>query len=270
MADERFGGELRRFGREGAGEPLRVVSPFEPSGDQPQAIAKLAQGVEDGLALPDSHGRHGLGQDLYHGKDHRGLEQPDAHHGAEQDAWPRRSPPRCASSFPNNAVVYFVSLLRLLPARGLRPAAPTPTSRRTPPSTRRSRSCATRPPRACSSRRDVIVVASVSCIYGIGSPRGLRGHRAQRLARTTPLERDDLINVAHRHPVRPQRLRPARAGPSACGATRWTCSRPTPSNPLRVELLRRRGRAHRRGRRGHGRDSSASSTPFPSGRRRTT
>ena len=33
---ERVGGELVRFGREGAGEPLRVVSPYEPAGDQPQ------------------------------------------------------------------------------------------------------------------------------------------------------------------------------------------------------------------------------------------
>ena len=45
---ERVGGELRRFGA--ASEPARfeVVSPFEPSGDQPQAIASLVEGVERG------------------------------------------------------------------------------------------------------------------------------------------------------------------------------------------------------------------------------
>ena len=48
---ERVGGELRRFGA--ASEPARfeVVSPFEPSGDQPQAIASLVEGVERGTAI---------------------------------------------------------------------------------------------------------------------------------------------------------------------------------------------------------------------------
>ena len=46
---ERYGGELRRFGVEDAGQPFKVVSPYEPSGDQPQAIDKLSQGIRDGL-----------------------------------------------------------------------------------------------------------------------------------------------------------------------------------------------------------------------------
>ena len=46
---ERFGAELRRFGVEHEGERLRVVSPYEPAGDQPQAIQQLAEGVEEGL-----------------------------------------------------------------------------------------------------------------------------------------------------------------------------------------------------------------------------
>ena len=45
---ERVGGELKRFGR--AGEPARfkVVAPYEPSGDQPQAIDSLVEGVRNG------------------------------------------------------------------------------------------------------------------------------------------------------------------------------------------------------------------------------
>ncbi len=46
---------------------------------------------------------------------------------------------------------------------------PTPISRRTPPSTSRSTACATRRRGRCLERDDVIIVASVSCIYGIGS-----------------------------------------------------------------------------------------------------
>ena len=54
MGTERFGGELRRFGREDEGEPLHVTSPYEPAGDQPQAIARLAQGVRDACATRPS------------------------------------------------------------------------------------------------------------------------------------------------------------------------------------------------------------------------
>ena len=51
MADfevERVGGELRRFGVAGEAAAFEVVSPFQPSGDQPEAIASLVKGVEDG------------------------------------------------------------------------------------------------------------------------------------------------------------------------------------------------------------------------------
>ncbi len=61
-----FGGALKRFGVEGAGEPLRVVSPFEPAGDQPKAIEALADGIEQGLRYQTLLGVTGS---LYHGKD---------------------------------------------------------------------------------------------------------------------------------------------------------------------------------------------------------
>ena len=45
---ERVGGELRRFGVSGEPARFEVVSPFEPSGDQPEAIGALVKGVEEG------------------------------------------------------------------------------------------------------------------------------------------------------------------------------------------------------------------------------
>ena len=45
---ERVGGELKRFGVEGAEVPFEVVSPYEPAGSQPKAIESLVQGVRDG------------------------------------------------------------------------------------------------------------------------------------------------------------------------------------------------------------------------------
>ena len=46
---EHFGGELKRFGKTSGDVRLEVVSPYEPAGDQPQAIQKLAHGVDEGL-----------------------------------------------------------------------------------------------------------------------------------------------------------------------------------------------------------------------------
>ena len=45
---ERVGGELKRFGVAGEDVHFKVVAPYEPSGDQPQAIDALAQGVQSG------------------------------------------------------------------------------------------------------------------------------------------------------------------------------------------------------------------------------
>ena len=45
---ERVGGELKRFGVEGAEVPFEVVSPYEPAGSQPKAIESLVRGVRDG------------------------------------------------------------------------------------------------------------------------------------------------------------------------------------------------------------------------------
>ncbi|HJB54289.1 MAG TPA: hypothetical protein IAA39_01040, partial [Candidatus Olsenella avistercoris] len=59
---ERFGAELVRFGREKGGERLEVVSPYEPAGDQPQAIERLAEGVERGLRYQTLMGVTGSGK----------------------------------------------------------------------------------------------------------------------------------------------------------------------------------------------------------------
>jgi excinuclease ABC subunit B len=66
------------------------------------------------------------------------------------------------------------------------------TSRRTRRSTTRSTGCATRRPSRCSTRRDVIIVASVSCIYGLGSPRSTYD-RMLRLSRGEEHDRDELL-----------------------------------------------------------------------------
>ena len=72
--------------------------------------------------------------------------------------------------FPQQRGGIFRLLLRLLPARGLYPPHGHLSSRRTPPSTMRSTGCVCRATASLLERRDVIVVSSVSCIYGLGEP----------------------------------------------------------------------------------------------------
>ena len=132
-----------------ANTPFKVVSPFEPSGDQPEAIATLAKGVEEGLRYQTLLGVTGSGKTFTMAKTIEAVQKPTLVM-APNKTLAAQLAAELKEFFPDNAVVYFVSLLRLLPARGLRALLATPSSRRTPPSTRRWRSCAMRPPRLCS------------------------------------------------------------------------------------------------------------------------
>ena len=190
MADERFGGELRRFGREGAGEPLRVVSPFEPSGDQPQAIAKLAQGVEDGLRYQTLMGVTGSGKTFTMAKTIEALNRPTLIMEPNKTLAAQVAS-EMREFFPNNAVVYFVSYYDYYQPEAYVPQTDTYIEKDSSinEEVEKLRHQATS---SLLSRRDVIVVASVSCIYGIGSPQDYAG-LAPNVSKDEPLERDDLI-----------------------------------------------------------------------------
>ena len=58
-------------GRREAGNAFHVVAPYDMAGDQPQAVEKLAKGVEDGLRYQNAARRNGIGEDLHDGKGHR-------------------------------------------------------------------------------------------------------------------------------------------------------------------------------------------------------
>ena len=104
-----------------AGIAFDLQSDFRPSGDQPQAIAELVEGVQSGARDQVLLGRHRLGQDLHHGARHRAGAEADADPGAQQDpggAALRRD----QVVLPEQRRRVFRHLLRLLSARGLRPA----------------------------------------------------------------------------------------------------------------------------------------------------
>lgn len=185
------GAELRRFGVEGAGAPLEVVSPFEPAGDQPQAIAKLAKGIEDGLRYQTLLGVTGSGKTYSMAKTIEAVNKPTLIMEPNKTLAAQVAS-EMRELFPNNAVVYFVSYYDYYQPEAYVPQSDTYIEKDASinEEVEKLRHQATA---SLLSRRDVICVASVSCIYGIGSPEDYAG-LAPNVSKAEPLERDDFIH----------------------------------------------------------------------------
>ena len=147
---------------------FEVVSSYTPSGDQPQAIEKLARGIEDGLREQVLLGVTGSGKTYTMAKVIEAVQRPTlvlAHNKT-------LAAQLCAEFkefFPNNAVEYFVSYYDYYQPEAYIPHTDTYIAKdaSTNDEIDRLRLSATC---ALLERRDVIVVASVSCIYGLGEP----------------------------------------------------------------------------------------------------
>jgi excinuclease ABC subunit B len=189
-AKERFGAELRRFGLTHGGERLEVVSPYQPAGDQPQAIAKLADGVERGLRYQTLLGVTGSGKTFSMAKTIEAVQRPTLIMEPNKTLAAQVAS-EMRELFPNNAVVYFVSYYDYYQPEAYVPQTDTYIEKDASinEEVEKLRHQATS---SLLSRRDVIVVASVSCIYGIGSPQDYAG-LAPNVDKEVPLERDDLI-----------------------------------------------------------------------------
>ena len=110
----------RRLRRVSEMASFRVRADYELKGDQPEAVAKLAEGLHRGDRFQTLLGVTGFRQDLHHGQHHRPDRQADAGHGAQQDS---RGPAlqRVPGVPPRERRGVLRLLLRLLPARGLPP-----------------------------------------------------------------------------------------------------------------------------------------------------
>ena len=147
---------------------FRVVSPFSPSGDQPEAIDQLAQGLEMGLEEQTLLGVTGSGKTYTMAKVIERLQRPTLvlSHNKILAAQ------LCAEFrefFPDNAVEYFVSYYDYYQPEAYIPVTDTFIEKDAGinDEIERLRHSATS---SLFERRDVIVVASVSCIYGLGDP----------------------------------------------------------------------------------------------------
>ncbi|MCI9130064.1 MAG: excinuclease ABC subunit UvrB [Eggerthellaceae bacterium] len=173
-----------------ADAPFEVVSPYEPSGDQPEAIQALAKGVTDGLRYQTLLGVTGSGKTFTMAKVIEKVQKPTLVM-APNKTLAAQLASELKELFPNNAVVYFVSYYDYYQPEAYVPSSDTFIEKDASinEEVEKLRHAATS---ALLSRRDVIVVASVSCIYGIGSPQDYAG-MAVFLDKQIPQDRDDVI-----------------------------------------------------------------------------
>ena len=147
---------------------FEVVSEYKPSGDQPEAIAALAAGIENGLDEQTLLGVTGSGKTFTMAKVIEAVQRPTlvlAHNKI-------LAAQLCAEFkefFPNNAVEYFVSYYDYYQPEAYIPHTDTYIEKDSSINEEidRLRLSATA---SLMERRDVIVVSSVSCIYGLGEP----------------------------------------------------------------------------------------------------
>ncbi len=171
--------------------PFRVVSPFEPSGDQPQAIEQLAQGVKDGLRYQTLLGVTGSGKTFTMAKTIEAVQKPTLVL-APNKTLAAQLASELREFLPDNAVVYFVSYYDYYQPEAYVPASDTFIEKDASinEEVEKLRHAATS---ALLSRRDCVVVASVSCIYGIGSPMDYAG-MAVFVDKQNEMDRDDVIH----------------------------------------------------------------------------
>ena len=147
---------------------FEVISDYKPAGDQPQAIEKLARGIEDGLRAQVLLGVTGSGKTYTMAKVIEAIQRPTLVL-AHNKTLAAQLCEEFKEFFPNNAVEYFVSYYDYYQPEAYIPHTDTYIEKdaSTNDEIDRLRLSATC---ALLERRDVIVVSSVSCIYGLGEP----------------------------------------------------------------------------------------------------
>jgi excinuclease ABC subunit B len=146
---------------------FELVSPYEPAGDQPQAIAKLTEGLVAGVQHQTLLGVTGSGKTFTVANLIRNLNRPTLviSHNKTLAA---QLYAEFKSFFPNNAVEYFVSYFDYYQPEAYLPRTDTFIEKDSSVNEEIER-LRLSTMSSLFSRRDVVVVASVSCIYGIGS-----------------------------------------------------------------------------------------------------
>ncbi|WP_288274255.1 excinuclease ABC subunit UvrB [uncultured Acidaminococcus sp.] len=149
--------------------PFEIHAPFAPAGDQPEAIDALARGVEEGMLTQVLLGATGTGKTYTIAQVIQKVQKPTLVI-AHNKTLAAQLCSEFKEFFPNNAVEYFVSYYDYYQPEAYIPATDTYIEKDSSMNDEidKLRHSATS---ALMERRDVIVVASVSCIYGLGGPK---------------------------------------------------------------------------------------------------
>ena len=150
------------------GQPFKVEAPFTPTGDQPTAIQSLTDGIERGEWAQVLLGATGTGKTFTMAKVIEAVKKPTLII-AHNKTLAAQLCSEFKSFFPNNAVEYFVSYYDFYQPEAYIPSSDTYIEKDASINDEidKLRHSATM---SLFERRDVIIVASVSCIYGLGDP----------------------------------------------------------------------------------------------------
>ena len=146
-----------------------IKAPFQPAGDQPQAIEKLADGIKKGMKAQVLLGATGTGKTYTVAQVINKVQRPTLVL-AHNKTLAAQLASELKAFFPDNAVEYFVSYYDYYQPEAYIPQTDTYIEKDSSINDEidKLRHSATS---ALFERRDVIVVASVSCIYGLGGPQ---------------------------------------------------------------------------------------------------
>src|SRR5499433_4167691 len=148
--------------------PFKLEADYAPAGDQPQAIEQLVEGINEGLAHQTLLGVTGSGKTMTAAQVIQRVQRPTMVL-AHNKTLAAQLYGEFRAFFPHNAVEYFVSYYDYYQPEAYVPSSDTYIEKETSRNEEidKLRLSASK---ALFERRDVLIVASVSCIYGLGSP----------------------------------------------------------------------------------------------------
>jgi excinuclease ABC subunit B len=169
---------------------FKIVSPHKPDGDQPQAIAALTRGLKEGMKHQTLLGVTGSGKTFTMANVIANMQKP-ALVIAHNKTLAAQLTNEFRELFPNNSVNYFVSYYDYYQPEAYLPTSDTYIDKEAMINEEidKLRHAATT---ALLTRRDVIVVASVSCIYGLGAPEAYAAN-ILRFANGQKLDRGEFL-----------------------------------------------------------------------------
>ena len=170
---------------------FKIETPFKPNGDQPEAISKLTKNLKHGVKEQTLLGVTGSGKTFTIANVIENINRPTVVM-AHNKTLAAQLYEEFRQIFPNNAVHYFVSYYDYYQPEAYIPSSNTYIAKDSQINDHidQLRHAATS---ALFNRRDVIIVSSVSCIYGIGSPKDYF-NMAIELKTKDSLNREDLLS----------------------------------------------------------------------------